>query len=251
MRYRKDIILLAVFLYNCALSLSKVAEFLWQMMNIKVPRKTILMWDRKYAQLVKKFVDKLKPHIKGSVHFDEVFLKVKGKTAYLWGAIDRKTKFRFSGPLTNARTYERGAKPLFYKVKHGSCNLPPRIVSDKLEHYRRGYNKYFLNTGVKLTHGVPIACKKYGLSYNNNSIERDQRRVRQFTNPKGSFQDRHSAEVQLHFYDTFHNYIFPHSGLDGHTPAEEAGIKLLLGRNKLQGIIKIASREALREGSNR
>jgi transposase-like protein len=96
MRYRKEIILEAVFLYNCEMSLSRVAEFLWQMRNVKIPRKTILLWDRKYSNIIKKFVEKLKPKIKGSVHFDEVFLKVKGKKVYLWGAIDRKTKFRFS-----------------------------------------------------------------------------------------------------------------------------------------------------------
>lgn len=154
MRYRKEIILIAVFLYNCGLSLGKVAEFLWQLMNVKLPRKTILLWDRKYSNIIKKFVDKLKPKIKGSVHFDEVFLKVKGKQVYLWGAIDRKTKFRFSGPLTKTRSYEKGAKPLFRQVKHGSIGTPPRIVSDNL------YVDICLRLGLfdpstRLKHGNP------------------------------------------------------------------------------------------------
>jgi transposase-like protein len=243
MRYQKEIILIAVFLYNCGLSLSRVVEFLWQTKNVKLPRKTVLLWDRKYSAIIKKFVDKLKPHIKGSVHFDEVFLKVNGKNAYLWGAIDRKTKFRFSGPLTKARSYKDGAKPLFQKVRDGPEGVPPRIVSDKLGHYRRGYNKYFRNSGAKLSHGVPIACKKYGLKYNNNPIERDQRRIRQFTNPKGSFQAHQSAQEQLYLYDAFHNFIFPHQGLDGKTPGDKAEINLPLGRNKLLGMIKLASRD--------
>jgi transposase-like protein len=247
MRYRKEIILIAVFLYNCGLSLAKVAEFLWQLMNVKLPRKTILLWDRKYSNIIKNFVEKLKPKIKGSVHFDEVFLKVKGKQVYLWGAIDRKTKFRFSGPLTQTRPYEKGAKPLFRQVKYGSKGTPPRIVSDKLGHYKKGFDKYFRNGGAKLSHGVPIACKKYGLKFNNNPIERDQRRIRQFSNPKGSFQDHRSAEEQLSLYDSFHNYIFPHPGLRGRTPAETAGIHLSLGRNRLNSLIKMSSRGVPRE----
>lgn len=247
MRYRKEIILIAVFLYNCGLTLGKVAEFLWQLMNVKLPRKTILLWDRKYSNIIKKFVERLKPKIKGRIHFDEVFLKVKGKQVYLWGAIDSKTKFRFSGPLTKTRSYEKGAKPLFRQVKHRSIGTPRRIVSDKLGHYKKGFDKYFRNSGVKLSHGVPIACKKYGLKYNNNAIERDQRRIRQFSNPKGSFQDDCSAEEQLTLYDSFHNYIFPHPELRGKTPAEMAGIHLSLGRNRLNSLIKIASREAPRE----
>jgi len=211
------------------------------MKNIRVPRKTILLWDRKYSNLVKKFVEKLKPKIKGSVHFDEVFLKVRGKRVYLWGAIDRKTKFRFSGPLTKARTYKDGAKPLFQNVKYNSIGEPPRIVSDKLGHYKRGYNKFFRSKEVKLSHSVPIACKKYGLKYNNNPIERDQRRIRQFTDPKGSFQEIQSAEEQLYFYDVFHNFVFPHIELNGKTPAEKASINLPLGRNRLSGLINLAT----------
>lgn len=244
MRYRKETILCAVFLYNLGLSLSKVSNFLWQMKNVKVPKKTVLLWDRKYSDMIKEIVKKLKPRIKGSLHFDEVFLKVKGRTVYLWGAIDKKTKFRFSGPLTAARSYEKGTKPLFYHVKHNTEGMPKRIVSDKLGHYKRGYNKYFLNSGTKLSHGVPIGCKKHGLKFNNNSIERDNRRIRQFTDPKGSFQEIHSAEKQLFLHDVFHNFIIGHPALHGKTPAEASDILLALGRNKLYGLIKMASREA-------
>ena len=122
-----------------------------------------------------------------------------------------------------------------------------RVVSDKLGHYKKGFDKYFRNGGAKLSHGVPIACKKYGLKYNNNHIERDQRRIRQFSNPKGSFQDHRSAEEQLSLYDSFHNYIFPHPGLRGRTPAETAGIHLSLGRNRLNSLIKMSSRGVPRE----
>lgn len=161
MRYRKEIILITVFLYNCGLTPGKISEFLWKLMNLKLPRKTILTWDRRYPNLIKKFVEKLKLKIKGGVDFDEVFLKVKGKQVYFWGAIDNKTKFRFSGPLTRTRSYEKGAKPLFRQVKHRSIGTPPRAVSDKLRHYKKGFNKYFRNSGAKLSHGVPIACRNY------------------------------------------------------------------------------------------
>ncbi|RLF29893.1 MAG: hypothetical protein DRN05_00555 [Thermoplasmata archaeon] len=45
------------------------------------------------------------------------------------------------------------------------------FVSDKREHYRNVFDKFFSRT-CKLTHGVPIACKRYGFEYNTNPVER-------------------------------------------------------------------------------
>ena len=44
------------------------------------------------------------------------------------------------------------------------------FTTDKLEHYRKGFKKYFWNVAT-LTHGVPIKCGKYGLKRNNNYID--------------------------------------------------------------------------------
>lgn len=39
--------------------------------------------------------------------------------------------------------------------------------------------------------------------------------------------------------DNCYNLVHPHMGLDGRTPAEEVGMVLKLGRNKLLNLIKI------------
>lgn len=52
------------------------------------------------------------------------------------------------------------------------------FVSDELGQYRRAFNRHFYRI-AKLAHGVPIACKRYGLKHNNNPIERHNQDIKQ------------------------------------------------------------------------
>jgi transposase-like protein len=179
--------------------------------------------------------------LKGSIHVDEVIMKVKGEKDYSWGAIDRRTRFKISGPLTQTRSYRLGAKPLYETLRDECEGLPPRIVSDKLGHYRRAFNKYFYRTSVRMVHGVPIACRKYGIKHNNNSIERENERIKTRTKPMRGFKSHPSCKRFLDLLDTMHNFIKPSMALDGGYPAEKADIKLPLGRNRLLSLIQIST----------
>ncbi len=51
---------------------------------------------------------------------------------------------------------------------------------------------------------------------------------------------KESAQNLIDAYRIHYNFI-SHSGI-GKTPAEEAGIKIDLGQNKIEGLIKLASK---------
>jgi hypothetical protein len=91
----------------------------------------------------------------------------------------------------------------------------------------------------KLIHGVPIACKKHGLKHNNNCAERDNERIKQRYKTTRGFKNSASAEDFLRLVDNCYNFVHPHMGLNGKTPAEEANISLKLERNKLMNLIKL------------
>ena len=131
MRKPKDAILEAISLYNDGLSLSKVKNHLWQHHGVKVSRWMILRWVRKYSKLLVGYTSKLKPTIKGSIHSDEVIVKVKGDDNWRWGSIDRVTKYKFSGPLTKTRR-RQGAICLYRRIKDQAKNRPGKLISDKL-----------------------------------------------------------------------------------------------------------------------
>lgn len=94
--YKKEYIVEAVSLRINGLSISKTIDHMWQIHGVRFTRKTLIDWTRYYSRLINKFTNKLRPEIKGTVHGDEVIVKVKGKRAYYWGAKDRKTKFKLA-----------------------------------------------------------------------------------------------------------------------------------------------------------
>lgn len=243
MREKKEHIVEAVGLYKGGLSSRKARDHMWQHHGVNASHESIMSWVRRFSRKLKEFVNTLRPVIKGRVHADEVILKQKGEKRYYWGAKDAVTRFRLSTSWTRKREYEKGAKELFQKLKHHCEGTPSMIVTDGLEHYKRAFNKYLLYTAT-LVHGVPIACKKYGLEHNNNVAERDNQRIKTRFKTMRGFKDFDSGGEILDLIDICYNFVDPHGALEGGTPAEEAGLKLNLGRNKLMSLIRLSARAA-------
>lgn len=214
---------------------------MWQNHCAWINSGTIHRWIEDYSTHLHSFLSLSKPKLRGSIHADEVIVKVKGEKSYSWGAIDRRTRYKVSGPLTLARSYRLGAKPLYEKLRDECEGLPPRIVTDKLGHYRRAFNKYFYHTGVRMVHGVPIACRKHGLKHNNNPIERENERIKTRTKTMRGFKNHLSCKHFLDMLDIMHNYIKPSMALRGSYPAEKAGIKLPIARNRILSLIQISA----------
>ena len=142
--------------------------------------------------------------------------------------------------MTRKRSYEQGAKKLYKSIKercYGQFLVAKKkgkkiiFVSDELEHYKKGFNKFFRNV-AELRFGVPIKCRKYGYKHNNNPIERDNREVKQRYHSMIEFKKVISANTILDFFDMYDNYI-DKIRLKGEkrwrTPAERANIRLYLG----------------------
>lgn len=153
--------------------------------------------------------------------------------------------------MTRKRSYEEGAKKLYKSIKERCYDqfLEAKkkgkkliFVSDRLEHYRKGFKKYFGNV-AELRFGVPIKCRKYGYKHNNNCIERDNREVKQRCRPMMGFENISSANTLIDFFDIYDNYIGKRKIKRKskktkkwitiekrlRTPAERANIKLDLG----------------------
>jgi transposase-like protein len=241
MVYPKEIIAEAISLYDRGLSFAKISEHFEEYKGIKPAPSTIWSWVQKYSKLLKDCTDKEKPEIKGPIHMDEVIVKVKGKKAYRWNAKDRKTRFKFSGNLTRKRSYDKGTKPLFKQIKQRCYDQfirrkrmgkPILFVSDKLGHYKKGFNRYFSRI-AELEFGVAIANEKHGREHNNNPIERDNEEVKERCSMMRGFKDLMAAKAILDLHDVVQNYVHA-TKIKGEktarTPAERAGIRLNLGK---------------------
>jgi transposase-like protein len=131
------------------------------------------------------------------------------------------------------------------------------FTSDKLAHYKRGFNKYF-RTIATLTHGVPIKCQKYGLKRNNNCIERDHQYSRKLERNSRGNKEIDAISSLYDIGDVYYNFIDKQRLMKKcrktkkwipkektwRTPAQRAKIKLEWGEKlQLLGLIKQAYAE--------
>lgn len=116
------------------------------------------------------------------------------------------------------------------------------FICDKFANYKSAFNKLFRRT-AKLSFGVPIACKKFGLKHNNNSIERYNGKLDdRLKIIRGGFGSFEGAESFMNLQRVLHNFVNPHQEIGGKTPAEMAEIILPLRRNKLLNLIRYAAK---------
>jgi len=118
------------------------------------------------------------------------------------------------------------------------------ITSDKLAHYKKGFKKYFYDVAT-ITHGVPIACKRYKLKHNNNCVERDHQYSRKLENNTRGHKSFFGATALFNLGDVYYNFIDKQK-LENEkrwrTPAQRSDIKINFGeRYWLLNLMKIAS----------
>lgn len=184
---------------------------------------------------------------------DEKYIPVGHEFGYDLNAIDSKTKYVLAHLYVVERTFTTCVafltqiKITCYKqileIYRRENDKPMKkrrlitVVSDGFENYRNAFNKLFYRT-CRLVFGVPIACKKYGLKHNNNPIERYNGDIKDRIKTMRDFGSHHGAESFLNLKRIVHNFINPHQGLKGKTPAEVAGIEIQLGRQRLLNLIR-------------
>lgn len=179
---------------------------------------------------------------------------MKGKDSYDLNCIDQKTKYITAHLFVSKRTkkkcveFLRQVKITCYDQilkKYKQERYKPKenrklitFVSDKFGNYKVAWSKNFSRV-TKLTFGVPIAYRKYGLKHNNNAIERENGNIKnRIKVMRGGFRSVGGAECFLNLRHIIHNFVNPHLQLQEKTPAEAAEINLRLGRNKLLNLIR-------------
>ncbi len=73
---------------------------------------------------------------------------------------------------------------------------------------------------------------------NNNRIERYHGEIKERTKVQRGEQDEETSKVLLKGMKDYHNFIRPHSALEGKTPAEVAGLNLGLGEQKWENLLR-------------
>ncbi|MDE1843660.1 MAG: DDE-type integrase/transposase/recombinase, partial [Thaumarchaeota archaeon] len=153
---------------------------------------------------------------------------------------DDETRFWIAKEVAD-RKEGHDASGLFRQAKEVTGKKPKVIITDGLHSYSEAYKKEFWEINRETR---PLHIKHIRLQgdMNNNKMER----------MNGEFRDREKVvrgikkndSVLFGGYQMYHNFLRPHMGLDGKTPAQACGINIE-GDNKWMTIIQNASRREI------
>jgi len=236
-------ITLTLDLYFKGLSQRKIADHLKQFENVSVAQPTILSWIKKYLKLLAKYSEKYKADVGNIWHSDEttVFIKKEGEKKYyqwIWNVMDAKTRYLLACQVTETRYVKDARKPL-QKAKETALNVPDAIVTDGLQSYRDAIKAEYFGLGrIQNPH---IRLKDFETKPNNNILERLNGTFRERTKVVRSFDSAIGAESFAAGMQTYYNYIRPHQGIGGLTPAQLANIPLDLTGNRWMTMISLAT----------
>ena len=132
-RFPAEVISHAVWLYfRFSLSFRDVEELLAQR-GVVVSYETVRQWCLKFGQTYANELRRRRPRCGDKWHLDEVYLKINGKTHYLWRAVDQDGNVL--DILVQSRRNKHAAKRFFRKLLKGLQYVPRVIITDKLKSY--------------------------------------------------------------------------------------------------------------------
>ncbi len=229
-----QIITTAMQLYFSGESLRSVQKFI-RLQGLNMSHVAVYKWIKKYVVLMQGYLDKIAPNVSDTWRTDELFLKVKGNTKYLYALMDDQTRFWIAQQVADSK-FTQDVRPLFKEGKALMGKKPTTLISDGAQNFHQAYLKEFRTLDRETQHIQHIHMQGV---HNNNKMERLNGEIRDREKTMRGVKKMDSPI--LIGYQQYHNYFREHEGLVGKTPAEVAGIKIE-GRNKWVTVIQNASK---------
>jgi transposase-like protein len=237
MKHNPKGITTAMQLYFSGESLRNVSKSL-KLLGMDVTHQTIYNWIKKYTNLMNKYLEKIVPQVGDAWRADEIYVKIRGDLKYVFAMMDDETRFWIAQEVAD-RKDGHDASGLLQKSKKVTQTKPKVFITDGLGSYAEAYQKEFW-TVKRETRTLHIRHIHLQGDRNNNKMERLNGEIRDREKVMRGIKKKDS--VTLTGYQLFHNYIRPHSALDGKTPSEKCGIEIN-GDNKWITLIQNASKK--------
>ena len=217
-----------------------ISRHIYSTHQITISHTSIQKWIKKYTYIIKEYVDSLNPELSNVWSLDEMSLNVKntkrtgkGFQDWLWSIIDPKTRFLIATEVSKRREIKDARKIIASGKKIISKN-PDYVLTDCLNSYQKAIRDEFEN---RVAH---IKTKSLKDGFVNRPIERYHNEIRENLKARRGLGNDESAQDFSELLKINHNFVKPHEGLDGKTPAQAAKIDLGLGADKYLDLIKQA-----------
>lgn len=229
-------ITLALHLYFSGESLRKVANTL-KLFGMDVSNQTVYNWIKKYIILMQAYVDDITPQVSDTWRSDEIYLRIKGRSKYLFAMMDDETRFWISRLVADSKN-THDVRPMYREAQRLAKKKPQVLITDGAFNFQQAYTKeWFTKKNPRTKHIRHISFKG---DHNNNKMERFNGEIRDREKVMRGLKKKNTPI--LNGLQLFHNYMRSHAGLDGKTPAQASGIEVE-GNNKWVTLIQNASKK--------
>lgn len=233
MRASPQVITSAMQLYFTGESLRNVQKFL-RLQGVNISHVAVYKWINKYVGLMQEYLEKIKPNVSDTWRTDELYLKVSGNMKYLYAMMDDETRFWIAQQVSDKK-FTEDVRPMFRRAKEIAGKRPLLLISDGAHNFKQACKKEYYT--MKKPHTRHISHVHMSGDMNNNKMERMDGEIR---DREKVMRGLKKADTKiLAGYQIYHNFVRPHEGLTGKTPAEVCGIEVK-GSNRWLTIIENA-----------
>jgi transposase-like protein len=132
-RFRPEIIHQAIWLYlRFTLSFRDVEDLLAER-GIAISYETVRRWVNHFGPMIAADLRKRRPKPDTTWHLDEIYLKIAGRTVYLWRAVDAEGEVL--DVLIQSKRNKHAALKLMRKLLRKYSFVPDRMITDDLRSY--------------------------------------------------------------------------------------------------------------------
>ncbi|MDE2589951.1 MAG: DDE-type integrase/transposase/recombinase, partial [Patescibacteria group bacterium] len=235
MRASPEVITSAMQLYFSGESLRNVTNFL-KLKGIKISHVAVYKWIKKYVKLMESYLENITPQLSDVWRADKMFVKIKGNMKYVYALMDDETRFWIAKQVSDTK-FTEDVTPMFAKGREVAGKNPLALITDGAPNFHKAWKKEFRTMNKPRT--VHISSITLKGEHNNNKMERLNGEIRDREKVMRGLKRDDSSIIDG--YRIYHNFVRPHQGLDGKTPADIASITVE-GQNKWLTIIQNASK---------
>ena len=232
----------AIQLYFTGESLRSVQKFL-RLQGIQVSHVSVYNWIGKYVGLMSEYANSLTPSVSDKWRTDEIYLKMRGNTKYLFAMMDDETRYWIAQQVAENKGIS-DVRPLFRQAREVAGRKPKVLISDGAYNFATANKKEWWthHKGDRTRH---VRDVRFGSEVHNNKMERMNGEIRDREKVMRSLKNPQTPILKG--LQVYHNLFRPHEGLGGATPAEKAGIQIE-GENKWLTVIQNASQHPTLNG---
>jgi putative transposase len=212
-QFEREIVLWGVRWYVAYPISYRQLEEMMQERGVSVDHSTLNRWVIKYAPEFEKAFRRRQRPVGRSWRVDETYVKIKGKWAYLYRAVD-KEGHTIDFLLTPNR--DRDAAEAFLRKAIHNQRIPEKITIDQSGSNTAAIKRY------NRTHKTSIAIRQS--KYLNNIVEQDHRAVKRKVRPMLGFKSFWAARGTLAGIEVMHAIRkgqLVTNGTEAQTPAEQ------------------------------